>query len=210
MQYPQSMTAVMTKKRPFVDQPMMIPRPDNPKAQIEAEMWCEYYADFLPPGKNCMEPVSTIYYPILESLDEIELSSDKNYPDNFEVKAILAADMYWRDVIQDILPPGSNGMVLVVENDCVDDAFTYQIDGPTVKYLGVGDLHNPIFNSMCITSQMNELNSHSERQSDYTGLPVIDDECSFTFHVYPSLTMKDRKYQEFAPYNICHKQLTDS
>jgi hypothetical protein len=193
MQYPQAMTSVMTKKRAMFDQPLMIPRPDNPMAQLEADIWCDYYADFLPPGENCMEPLSTLYYPILESLDEIELSSDSKYPDGFEVKAIVAADLYWRDLIRDILPPGSNGILVVFENECVDDAFTYQIDGPLVQYLGVGDLRDPNFDSMYMTTQMHELNSFSDRKSDYTGLPMINDECSYTFHVYPSIDMKDRK-----------------
>jgi hypothetical protein len=42
---------------------------------------------------------------------------------------------------------------------------------------------------------MHELNSYSDRKSDYTGLPIINDECAYTFHVYPSIDMKDRKYQ---------------
>jgi hypothetical protein len=57
IQYPEAMTRVMEKKMATISQALMIPRPDNPAALIEAELWCEYFQDYIPPGTDCMQPM---------------------------------------------------------------------------------------------------------------------------------------------------------
>jgi len=51
--------------------------------------------------------------------------------------AQLTATFYWRDIIKDVLPPGSNGVILVVSNPC-NPSFTYKLNGPQDDYLGRG------------------------------------------------------------------------
>lgn len=90
------------------------------------QYWEEWYQDYLPPGKKANEPISDIYYPIV---DNLQLSSQNNSTDEISsnpVVAILGASIFWRDVIQHILPRGNNGIVVVFENPC-SPTFTYQI-----------------------------------------------------------------------------------
>jgi hypothetical protein len=194
IQYPEAMTRVMTKRKATISQPLMIPHEDNPLAIAEAMLWCEYYKTFIPAGVECMEPLSNWFYPILDIVDRIELSNEASLPDDLEVKSMIAVEFYWRHYFEDILPEGSNGIIVVVGNSCIDDSFTYQLDGPKAIYLGVGDRHDQSYNYLHSESIMSQLTSFREGMSDYTGVALDDEECYFLFAVYPSDVMKSRKY----------------
>jgi hypothetical protein len=78
-----------------------------------------------------------------------------------------------------LVPEGSTGLVLVIQNTC-HASVTYEIDhGPTVVFLGHGDLHDPKY-------------SRYEETSWDTGFPIMTKEgdsatdCIYSFHVYPS------------------------
>jgi hypothetical protein len=66
---------------------------------------------------------------------------------NHDFLGFTAISIYWRDLLTDLLSPGSNGIVIVFENEC-NPTFTYQINGPNVTYLGRGDHHDLKYNSM--------------------------------------------------------------
>jgi hypothetical protein len=68
-------------------------------------------------------------------------------PLNRTLHALLASTIYWRDLLVGILPPGSDGIVVVFENEC-NPTFTFQINGPDVDYIGRDDLHDPKYNDM--------------------------------------------------------------
>jgi hypothetical protein len=204
MQYPEAMTRVMKNRKAAISQPMMIPNPNNPDALFEAELWCEYYNNFIAPGESCMEPMISMYYPIINSVNQVDISTEENYPDDYEVEAMVAVDMYWRSLIKDILPPGSRGIIMVVENTCVPDSFTYQINGPNVKYVGVGDYHDSEYDGISASSRMVDLYSYMEGESDYTGIHIDHDACIYTLHVYPSDEMKGSKCITKSDVTISH------
>jgi hypothetical protein len=187
------MTRVMTKRKATMSEPLMIPHEDNPLAIEESLLWCEYYKTYIAAGEECMEPLSNWFYPIMDMIDRIELSNETSLPENMEVKSIIAVEFYWRHYFEDILPEGSNGIVVVVSNSCIEDSFTYQLNGPKAKYLGVGDRHDQSYDYIHSESTMSQLTSFREGKSDYTGVPLDDDECYFSFAVYPSDEMKCRK-----------------
>jgi hypothetical protein len=126
---PEGMTRMITNKKVVVSKPFMIPPPDDKDAIDEAMAWCGYYRDFLSPNENCMEPLGYWYYPIIVD-DSINDMSEFN-----GVKGMISQEFYWRNLIRDILPPESKGIVLVFSNDCVEDSFTYQINGPSALYV---------------------------------------------------------------------------
>jgi hypothetical protein len=189
-------TNVISKRKAAMSKPYMVPNPNNVEALVEYELWCEYYRDFISSDEECMEPMADWYYPILDTVDEIEIASDESYPDGLDVKAMLAIEFRWRSYITNILPKGSHGFILVFENKCVDDVFTYRIDGPKVTYLGVGDLHDTQYDGLSLCSKMSELNTFREGESGYSGLQLDTEECEFYFHAYPSDDMKVSKFQE--------------
>jgi hypothetical protein len=47
--------------------------------------------------------------------------------DNDDVVAVLSSSFYWRDVLKDVLPEQSKGLVVVIENSC-SASFTYQVE----------------------------------------------------------------------------------
>jgi hypothetical protein len=104
---------------------------------------------------------------------------------------------YWRDLIKDILPQGSNGLVVVFENACASNAFSYQMNGPDVVYLGPIDAHDSKYDYMEQSSFLADLNEnhfdqeHKNHTHTYTGLPLAEDGCAFTLRLFPSQTMED-------------------
>jgi hypothetical protein len=134
------------------------------------------------------------YYPILNSYDVIDVKENNTYnriyPEDYEVEAVIVAEFYWHDLMKDILPENSKGMILVTENTCVPDVpFTYQIDGPNVTWIGVGDHHNPKYNQISLSNDLFNLTMY-QGESEYTGVPVDQDDCVYHFFIYPSDEMK--------------------
>lgn len=60
--------------------------------------------------------------------------------------AVLFALMRWASYFEDLLPPNMLEVHVVLDNDCGDQA-SYTIDGDKVSLLGMGDLHEKIYES---------------------------------------------------------------
>ena len=58
--------------------------------------------------------------------------------------------LYWKVYFTDILPPGADGIYVVLESDAKaeNQTITYRIDGPDVTYLGGGDRHDKSFDHL--------------------------------------------------------------
>ena len=80
-------------------------------------------------------------------------------------------------------------MVAVFDNGC-NQTFTYQINGPSTVFLGPGDLHDPKYDYLQITSRLSELETSSTRNSAYTGLNLTKTFCPWVVEVFPSETME--------------------
>jgi hypothetical protein len=140
---PSSITKLLETKKIIVSEPYMLYDKKNPEKNAENEYWCTgYYKNYIPPGENCKEPMSFWYIPLFDEEGTIEIARDKRYPDEYEMKGMLAVEFRWRSFFVDILPPGSNGIILVTSNPCGPDDFSYQIYGPDIKFLGAGDFHD--------------------------------------------------------------------
>lgn len=111
-------------------------------------------------------------------------------PTKHKLGGILALSSYWRDKIKDILPKGSDGVVIVFENPC-NPTFTYQINGPSVVYLGTGDHHDSEYDHLEHSSALHDLRKFAIKESSYSGIPIADNVCPYTIRVFPSDTMKN-------------------
>jgi hypothetical protein len=120
---------MIQNKKAVVSQPFMVPDPDDKDAVAEAELWCGYYKNFIPPHVSCMEPLAYWYYPIIINRTVNDIKEFNG------VKGMIVRDFYWRDLIKDMLPPESKGIILVFSNTCSETSFTYQINGPTAAYV---------------------------------------------------------------------------
>jgi hypothetical protein len=134
-----------------------LPDPDNEEAVAENEIDVDWFSDYMPLGQNASEPVFDIMYPILDTIDRVTIDD----PLNHTLVGMTAVSVYWRNLLEDILPAGSEGVVVVFDSPC-NPSFTYQINGPSVEYLGRGDLHDPHVSFLADGEQLHdEYASHS-------------------------------------------------
>ncbi|CAB9503901.1 natriuretic peptide receptor 1 [Seminavis robusta] len=103
----------------------------------------------------------------------------------------------WKSYIQNILPEGTNGVVVVFSSSC-GRAFTYRLDGPKTTYLGGGDLHDPKYNYLGTSKTLYDImygTRQSTEGSSYSGLPMPKTYCVMTPSVYPSQDFEDEYHQ---------------
>ena len=109
------------------------------------------------------EPMSSVFYPIFDSYD---FQSRKPV-------AVLMSVISWADFLREILPPGTDGVLVVIENTC-DGAFSYRIDGPAVTYLGSGSQLESKFAGMVM------VDDHLVHDFENSGLRLNEDgECTY-------------------------------
>ncbi len=110
---------------------------NDPASVAEAAAGSSWARSFIGEDEDEIEPLSTIFYPIINSINDVTID-----PDVVEqpVVGIFALSFYWRDLIKNILPPNSKGVIVVFENTC-EQVFTYRIDGEKAIYVGQGDQH---------------------------------------------------------------------
>lgn len=125
--------------------------------------------DFVGSDEDGSEPYIDIFYPILKGsatdmFDEPKNSTFEDEP----VVAVMTIILYIRDLIRNILSETSDGIVVVFENTA-NQTFTYEINGPDTKYLGIGDKHNPKYNRLEDKSTWVDLNYFATQASTYTG-----------------------------------------
>lgn len=131
--------------------------------------------------------------------DELEddLHTILSYPvfDNFgtsrEMVGMLASDIYWKSLFSNLLPSNSLGIICVVKNS-FNQTFSYRLDGPIATYLGMEDMHDPKYNDMATTTNVN---SHLEgragpRNRAYRAV-ALSDTIQYTIRIYPSQDTED-------------------
>jgi hypothetical protein len=79
----------------------------------------------------------------LKKTNEIQIEN----PKDIEMVGFVGISIFWRDLVTGLLPPGSDGILIVIENIC-NPTFSFQVNGPDVEYLGRGDFHDPKYDSM--------------------------------------------------------------
>ena len=96
---------------------------------------------------------------------------------NREVAAALISILPWENYFVDLVPEGIDGIYLIIKNSCdgIDD-YSYEINGPEVTFLGVGDFHDTDYDDFEVTT-------------DFSTYAVT--ECVNTLHIYPSTTFQD-------------------
>lgn len=150
----------------------------------------DWIRDYIEQGEEPVEPISDIFYPIVNGMDEVKVvvAEGHDYA-NHEIIGVISTSFYWRAMIRGSLSPGSDGIVVVFDSPC-NDPFTYEINGPSVKYLGVGDKHDPKYDRLGVHGKLFSLVQFSNSDSIYSGAGLDEEFCPFTLNVYPSDVMK--------------------
>ena len=98
--------------------------PDGSNEDFD-EQTVQWIKGFIGEDEDPTEPIHVFYYPILR--DAYEVVQNDNEGD--ELVGVLALTGFWREFVKDILPTGSNGIIVVFGNEC-DQRFTFKIRGP--------------------------------------------------------------------------------
>jgi len=196
-----SMLHIMDTQKVLLTETYLIAFEDDLEGIACNEYEAEWLEAYLPTEEETNEPIVDLYYPIIgDSPDWVTLPDDLQRTGNGidnevydpvenKLGALLSATIYWRDWFQDILPEGNNGVVIVQSSPC-NPSFTYEINGPNTRYMGVGDKHDPKYDSMGRSASLLDLDRWDPRSKLYTGIPLSHDYCSFVLSIYPSSTFE--------------------
>jgi Adenylate and Guanylate cyclase catalytic domain len=131
-----------------------------------------------------------LFYPIIDKIDQVYVAGAEDYdPVGHRIVGMLGASIRWRMVLRNALPADSTGIQVVFKNSCTN-SFTYQVNGPNVEYLGVGDLHDTEYDGLGVEIGFQKLGTFTDEDSVYSGAHLHEEYCPFTLHVYPSDEMK--------------------
>jgi hypothetical protein len=164
-----------------------LPDPSDPNGETD-DSTVEWIKCFIGEDEDPTEPMTSFKYPIVDkAADTVNLAD----AEDSEVVGVIAMTIFWRELIKDILPQGSDGIIIVIGNKC-NQTFSYQIMGPEAKYLGPGDMHDPDYDSYEEYSNFLELGALAIRDRTYTGITFSEDFCPYWIKAYPSEMMRDR------------------
>lgn len=117
-----------------------------------------------------------------------------------KVAAVLMIYIYWRTYFNNLLPPGADGVILVLENTC-NQTYTYRIDGTESFWLGRGDMHDPKYDFLEAGTSITKIVGTEDAASafeDDTESDILYYDCFYNIRVYPSQDFEDR-YRSQAP-----------
>jgi hypothetical protein len=139
------------------------------------------------------EPFVQFLYPVLVDSADLDKANNVTTPvtesENKTTVAVTGTTFFWKSFLEEILPVGERGIVVVIGNQC-GQVVTYQVDGSQAVYIGSGDLHNPRYASMGETYSLTELSSFHLKDT-YLGLPLTQTYCAYSISVYPSAEMEE-------------------
>lgn len=168
-----------------------IPTPEDPGLNVTRNN--EFIGAFI--GNDTAfhaEPYGNIFYPILKSHSEEIVQedggaggTDAGSSANGDVAGIVSVTFFWRDLLKNVLPEKSDGMSLVISNDC-NQTFTYTWFDSEPVYVGNGDLHEAAFDHLEESFSLADIGKNDM----YTGLPLSSKGCQYTIRTYPSSDMK--------------------
>ena len=111
---------------------------------------------------------------------------------------ILVATIDWTRY----LSPGSlatsefsNGITCILANAC-GQAYTYELRGGEIVFVGEGDRHDPTYDFLEVSIDIEDLVSSSEGQLkfSYENLTINGDFCPYSLHVFPSYSVAQQYY----------------
>jgi len=95
------------------------------------------------------------------------------------VVGFLIGELAWEIFFVDILPQGTNGILVDVQGTCGAE-FTYDIEGHEAIYWGEGDRHDPKYDYLKQTYEFAEFARYDGEDDDAAN------HCEYTFKVYPT------------------------
>lgn len=125
------------------------------------------------------DPFSSTYTPIFDSFDS----------NSRKMVGLIVTGLKWQSYFENIIPPNTGSMTIVLENTC-DGVATYEINGPDVKFMGMGDLHDTKYSDMGQTASFDTLLNSDEHGE--SRIAINQDWCAYSIRVYPTQNFEDQ------------------
>ena len=122
------------------------------------------------------DPLTFIAYPVFDTFE-----------DDRKLAGVLATNVYWKLFFAGILPSTATGFVCVLENS-FNQTLSYRLDGERVTYLGEEDRHDPEYDHLEASADINsyiESRARAETRS-YTTVSLNKEYGKYTLRIYPS------------------------
>ncbi|CAB9528667.1 respiration control sensor protein ArcB [Seminavis robusta] len=118
---------------------------------------------------------SILAYPVFDSFD-----------DDRELAGVLLSDIYWKILFSNLLPPKAEGIICVITNSA-NQTFAYRIDGGKATNLGPTYNHDPKYDHMEVSTNINEhLQQRASPQNKAYRTVQLSDSIQYTIRIYPS------------------------
>ena len=112
-------------------------------------------------------PCSVLIYPIFPEI--------ANHESGDGMVAFVTMVLQWGTFFYNILPEGTNGIIVVLTGTCGGD-FSYKVNGRHPEFLGYGDKHDPKYDNLKVDSVFAKQLYLSESEG----------QCAYMVQVYPS------------------------
>jgi len=146
-----------------------------------ADLALNWASNYIPEDEAYDEPGIQINVPVLDTVDAVRIDITD---DSIPVVGMVTFTYYYRDFLRNILASNTEGIIVVTENVCQSQVFTYRLDGAETTYLGIGDLHDSKYDYLEVSSLVSDMVDNND--GHYTGPPLADDFCPKTLKIYPS------------------------
>lgn len=97
-----SFEAVFGSQKVIISAAYQLPDPDDPVEVEEAEFSTLFFSDFTVPGQDPSEPISEMYYPIVDSAVSSLWTPSDPEDENNKLVGILALSIFWADAIKEV------------------------------------------------------------------------------------------------------------
>ena len=174
--YEESLKAVLETEVAIVGRSVDFSDPRDEQTAGRRDVFNLFLTNWEEDNRYDEDPVADVHVPVYDGF----------LKETRKIAGILTCVVYWRTYFVDILPDNANGTIVVLENTC-DQQYTYQIDGPSVSYVGPGDMHDSKYDHLMLESTEGSfLQLDNEIRGD------VDGSCLYNIRVYPSADLESR------------------
>ena len=130
------------------------------------------------------DPLTWLAYPVFDS-----------FGDDRTVAGVLATNINWGLFFGDSLLDTARGYICVIENS-YNQTFSYRVDGPRATFLGELDRHDPNYDHLVQSADINEFvqDRAGPESRSYTTVPLNKEFGKYRLKIYPTRDTEDEFY----------------
>jgi hypothetical protein len=131
---------------------------------------------------------------LVQPIFEIMADLDGTGQEKQKMVAVMLLKLDWIAYFENLLPTGVEGITLVLSSTCSEDEFTYQLNGKEAVPMGLGDLHDPAYDSYGITTPFVQFDNSTKTATN--GVCITELQIS----LYPTRAFEESFYTNSATF----------